>query len=225
MSAARARCVLFAAGLLLWLAASPARSEEDTWYVAKVTTGDTPLRVEHFWSRGSRLRAHTVVAGRPLLTLVNGEFYTVIDELAATGVAIRRSPSAVRADARRGRPFGREGEKLIAAGAEKVGTETLVGRACDLYRETDSRGRREACLLQDASRVPLRAEEFDRGSGSTVQVRFLDWSRGFPAPDAFFEPDPRIALERVEYADYVARVAKEPVGPAPVLYRELLHGE
>jgi hypothetical protein len=214
-----------AASILLVLAVAPARGEEDTWYVQKVTAGDSPLRVENFWSKGSRLRAHSVVAGRPILTLVNGEFYTVIDELAATGVAIRRSPAATQADAKRGRPFGREGDQLLAAGAEKVGRETIMGRDCDVYRLTGAGGRREACLLQDPSRVPVRGEEFDRARSATVQVRFLDWSRGFPVADAFFEPDPRVAIERVEYADYLARAPKGPVGPAPVLYRDLLHGE
>ena len=218
----RARRLVLAT--LLVLAAAPARAEDDTWYVQKVTSGDSPLRVENFWSKGSRLRAHSVVAGRPILTLVNGEFYTVIDELAATGVAIRRSPAAIAADAKRGRPFGREGDRLIAEGAEKVGRETIMGRDCDVYRLTTGGGRREACLLQDPPRVPVRAEEFDRARGATVQIRFLDWSRGFPVADAFFEPDPRIAIERVEYADYLARAPKGPVGPAPVLYRDLLHG-
>jgi hypothetical protein len=210
--------------MLVLLAAGPARAEEETWYVQKVTSGDSPLRVENFWSKGSRLRAHSVVAGRPILTLVNGEFYTVIDELAATGVAIRRNPAAIAADAKRGRPFGREGDHLVDEGAEKVGRETIMGRDCDVYRLTTGGGRREACLLQDPSRVPVRAEEFDRARGATVQIRFLDWSRGFPVADAFFEPDPRIAIERVEYADYLARAPKGPVGPAPVLYRDLLHG-
>jgi hypothetical protein len=219
----RARRLALAA--LLVLAAGRAVAEEETWYVQKVTSGDAPLRVENFWSKGSRLRAHTVVAGRPLLTLVNGEFYTVIDELAATGVAIRRSPAAIAADPTRGRPFGREGDRLVADGAERVGRETIMGRDCEVYRLTTAAGRREACLLQDASRVPVRAEEFDRARSATVQVRFLDWSRGFPVADAFFEPDPRIAIERVEYADYLARAPKGPVGPAPVLYRDLLHGE
>jgi hypothetical protein len=216
---------LLALATLVVLAAPSARAAEETWFVQKVTSGDSPLRVENFWSKGSRLRAHTVVAGRPILTLVNGEFYTVIDELAATGVAIRRSPAAIAADAKRGRPFGREGERLLAEGAEKVGRETIMGRDCDVYRLTTGGGRREACLLQDPPRVPVRAEEFDRARGATVQVRFLDWSRGFPVADAFFEPDPRIAIERVEYADYLERAPKGPVGPAPVLYRDLLHGD
>ena len=42
--------------------------------------------------------------------------------------------------------------------------------------------------------------------------------------DAFFEPDPRVKLERVEYADYVTRSQTGPVGPAPVLFSNLLHG-
>jgi hypothetical protein len=219
------RAFVLALALGVVLATRSARGAEDTWFVQRVTTGDAPLRVDNFWSKGSRLRAHSVVAGRPILTLVNGELYTVIDELSATGVSIRRSPAAIRADATRGRPFGREGDRVIAAGGEKVGRETIMGRDCDVYRVTDPRGRREVCVLQDAARLPLRAEEFDRASRATVQVRFVDWSRGFPVPDGFFEPDPRVALERLEYADYLERAPRGPVGPAPVLYRDLLHGE
>ena len=54
--------------------------------------------------------------------------------------------------------------------------------------------------------------------------QYLDWTRGTKMPKAFFEPDPRIQIESVSYEDYVRRSRREPVGPAPAFYRELLHG-
>lgn len=197
---------------------------EASWFVQRVTTGDTPLRIEYFWSKGSRLRAETVVAGRPIVTLVSGEFYYVIDELAASGVAIRRSPRALAEDGRRGRPFGREGDQMLAEGAEKVGTDDRMGRTCELFRITDRLGRREICLTPDAHRLPVHGQQFDRASRRNVETRYVDWAQGFPASDDFFVPDPRLALERIEYDDYLERARRGSVGPAPVLYRELLHG-
>jgi hypothetical protein len=195
---------------------------EQTWFVQRVTTGDAPLRVEYFWSKGSRLRSETVVAGRPILTLVSGEFYYVIDMLAATGVAIRRSSSALAADGKRGRPFGREGERMLAEGAEKVGHDDQTGRPCELYRLTNQLGRQEICLTPDL--LPIHSNQYARSSHRRVEARYLDWAQGFHASDAFFAPDPRLELERIEYDEYLERSPRAQVGPAPVLYRDLLHG-
>jgi len=195
---------------------------EQTWFVQRVTTGDAPLRVEYFWSKGSRLRSETVVAGRPILTLVSGEFYYVIDMLAAKGVAIRRSASALAADAERGRPFGRDGERMLAEGAEKVGTDDQTGRPCELYRITNQVGRQEICLTPDG--LPVHSSQYARSSHRRVEARYLDWAQGFQASDSFFAPDPRLELERIEYDAYLERSPRAQVGPAPVLYRDLLHG-
>jgi hypothetical protein len=217
----------FAALALALLPPGAARAQEavqETWFVQRVTTGDAPLRVENLWSKGRKLRAETVIAGRPILTLVNGPLYSVIDPLAGVGLAVERSPRALAEDAAGARPFGDDGERLLAAGAEQVATESAGGRPCDLYRLTDGKGRREICLTRDPARLPLRGQEFDRATSRRVETRYLDWARDFPASDAFFEPDPRIRLERLGYEEYLARAAKEAVGPAPVLYRALLHG-
>jgi hypothetical protein len=201
-----------------------AASVEQTWFVQRVTTGDAPLRVEYFWSKGSRFRSETVVAGRPILTLVSGEFYYVIDTLAATGVAIRRSSAALAADAERGRPFGREGEQMLAEGAEKIGTDDQTGRPCVVYRLTDRSGRREICLTPDELLLPIHSEQYARSSHRRVEARYLDWAQGFQASDSFFAPDPRLELERIEYDAYLERSRRTQLGPAPVLYRDLLHG-
>lgn len=199
--------------------------EAETWYARRLTLGDTPLRVEHFWSKGRRMRAHTVVAGHPLITIVNGDRYYVLDALTGKGIGIRRSPRALRADEKGGRPFGNEAKRLLDKGAEKVKTERLAGALCDVYRITDSRGRREVWITQEAPHVPLRIEVFDRSSGRTGRNDYLDWSQSLEIPDAFFEPDPRFEMELVEYEDYLTRSADGPVGPAPVLYSDLLHGK
>jgi outer membrane lipoprotein-sorting protein len=197
-----------------------------TWYAQSLTVGDTPLRFEHFWSKGRRLRAETVVGGMPLVTLVHGEFYTVIDPMRLEGIAVRRSPAALLADRERAseRPFGTIGRRLVEQGAELLRREEIAGRTCKVYRLTDTHGRREVWLTDDELGLPLRLVQFDRATGAEVRTEFVDWTRELELPDAFFEPDPRVRLERIEYEDYVRRSRQGPVGPAPPLYGELLHG-
>jgi outer membrane lipoprotein-sorting protein len=216
-----------AVGLGLMLAAFAARADApDTWYAQRLTLGDTPLRVEYFWSKGRKMRSETVVGGFPIVTIVNGEYYYVIDPLRGAGMAIRRSPAALQAEQRdrARRPFATEAEILIEQGAEKVRSEPLGGRLCDVYRITDNAGRREVWVTADALKLPLRIEAFDRMSGSTVRTDFVDWTRSLPIPDSFFEPGSDVKLERMEYDEYVRRSAEGPVGPAPILHMGLLHG-
>jgi hypothetical protein len=48
---------------------------------------------------------------------------------------------------------------------------------------------------------------------------------GIPVPDAFFEPETGVKLDRYEFEDYLRTSVHEgPVGPVPVLYADLLHG-
>jgi hypothetical protein len=186
--------------------------------------GETPLRVEHFWSKGRRLRVHTVLAGHPVVTIVNGDRYYVLDELTGTGVAIRRNPAARRADAGGARPFGNDAERILREGGEKVRSERLAGTSCDVYRITDAKGRREVWVTQEEPRLPVRVEIFERISGRSGRHDYLDWSRDVPMPDAFFEPDPRFTIESLEYEEYLTKATEGPVGPAPVFYSDLLHG-
>lgn len=211
-------------GLCIAVAAGAAAADTNTWYAQRLTGGDTPLRVEHFWSKGAKMRTVTVVGGFPLTTLVSGEFYYVIDTVRNAGLAVRRSKRAILEDRERPRPFGLEGVILQEQGAEPVREGDLAGRPCRVYRITDDRGRREAWITADALQLPLRIEAFDRSSGLSVRTDYVDWARDLALPDAFFEPPPGVAMERYEYDDFVSKSAEGMIGPAPILHGDLLHG-
>ncbi len=209
---------------VLGLLAGGAAAEEETWYAQRFTSGDAPVRVDQLWAKGPKLRSETVIAARPVITIVSGERYYIVDGLTGTGVAVQRSPVAIRADRRRGRPFGNEAREVTEAGGEKVGTQRLGPRSCDVYRFTGRNGRREVCVTPDATRLPIQIDSWSRASGQSATVRYLDWTRGIDIPDGFFEPDARWTLDHLDYGEYRKRSKEGPVGPAPPFWGELLHG-
>lgn len=195
-----------------------------TWYAQALTRGDAGLNVTQFWSKGSMLRAETVVSGHKVVTIVKGEWYYAFDGLLKRGLAIHREAAAVARDAPGRRPFGNEYQILIDQGAEKVGEEALLGRRAGIFRVTDRLGRRELWVTLDDDKLPLRLEIFDRRSGQKRYTDYVNWRSGLPIPDSFFEPDPAVELERMEFDEYLRRsVETGPVGPVPVLYSNLLH--
>jgi hypothetical protein len=206
-------------------AAAPAQAT-DTWYAQRITAGDTPLRVEHFWSKGRQVRMETVIRSQPLITLVKGELYTVIDPVKRRGIAIRRAPGAVRYDREHPneRPFASDAALILAEGAEKVDTETTSGGSSTHYRLSDHRGRREVWMTNSEPSLPVRVIRYDRATGSTVRQDFVDWARELDLPDDFFEPYAGLAIEQLDYAEYLRRAGEESAYLLPVLMRELLHG-
>ena len=70
---------------------------------------------------------------------------------------------------------------------------------------------------------PVKLEIFDRVSGQTATTH-IDWGRDLEIADSFFEPDPRVTLERISYEEYKTRAQKGPVGPVPALFSGLIHG-
>lgn len=212
-----------ALGALL-VGAAPAAAEDATWYVERVASGDVPFQLEHYWSKGTVLRTETVIGGLPVMTIVTATDYIMIDVLSAKGVSIARSPRSIAADKKRGRPFGREGREVVEVGAEKVSTEKYGMGTCDLYRATNRDGRREVCVAGGEQYLPLYVRTWHRESNKHVSMRYLNWTRDLTIPDSFFEPDPRVELEKIGYEDYLKRADKEPVTPFPVFYQELLHG-
>ena len=208
-------------------AAEPAEKAATSWYAQRITHGDTGIAVEHYWSKGRKLHAELVVQGASIQTIVSGEFYTILDMTSQKGVRIRRSPAALKLDEQKPneRPFGREGEDLVAKGAEFVRSDNLADRPCRVLRITDEVGKREVWVSDDKKKLPLRVDFWARGSGMHTTTDYIDWIADPVLSDAFFEPDPRIQLETVEYDDYVKRSGQGPVGPAPVLFSPLLHGK
>jgi outer membrane lipoprotein-sorting protein len=200
-----------------------APSGSQTWYAQALARGEAGLNVTHFWSKGPMLRAETVVAGHRVVTIVKDDWYYAYDALSNQGVAIRRDPAAIARAAKEGRPFGNEYRTLLEQGAELVREEEVLGRKTGVFRVTDDRGQRELWVTLDAERLPLRVEIYDRRRASRRYTDYVNWQSGLRIPDSFFEPEQRVALERVELEEYFARTLKEgPVGPVPVLYARLL---
>jgi hypothetical protein len=208
------------------LAPAPAKPGADlpTWYAQALGRGDAGLTVTHYWSKGPLLHAETVISGHRIVTIVKGEWYYTFDELSGRGLAIRRDAGAVARDAPERRPFGNEHEILMAQGAEKVGEEMLWGRTAEIFRITDQQGRRELWVTADDRKLPMRLEVFDRKSGQKGYTEYVVWDASLAIPDAFFEPDPGVEFERLEFEEYLRRSAESgSVGPVPVLYPGLLH--
>jgi outer membrane lipoprotein-sorting protein len=203
-----------------------ARANLPTWYAATVAEDEKGgFVMVNFWSKGPRLRSEAVLAGRHIVTFVDETTYYVIDDAAGTGLAIERSAAARAQDAVRGRPFANELADLLRQGGEKIGTEQASGQTVDVYRLTNDSGRRTIWISTTNPPVPLRIETYDRESSTTGKIDYVNWMQNPLLDDDFFGPDPRVELERFGYEEYRKRIRRGPVGPAPVLYRHLLHGE
>ena len=203
--------------------APPAASApQPVWHAQAVNEGPAGLTLTYYWSKGRSLRAFTVVAGRPVLTLVDHDWYYVVDEVSGRGMAVQRASRALAEDARGERPFGQEAEIMVAMGAEKVRTERVGPTEVDVYRLSDHNGRREVWVPADGRRLPLRVEVFDRAMKSNHRVQYIAWTQDLELPERFFQPDPRIELDRMTYDEYLKRAANELL--LPILYGSLLHG-
>jgi hypothetical protein len=197
-----------------------------TWYAQALARGGAGLNVTHFWSKGPWLRAETVVGGHKVINIVKGPWYYTYDGVTKRGLAIRRDPKAEADDKPDRRPFGREYEILMRQGAELVREEDAIGKKVGVYRVTDMRGKRELIVTQDESRLPLRIEIYDRETTARRYTDYLNWQSALAIPDAFFEPDSDVQIERIELDAYLNRTVHQgPVGAVPVLYADLLHGK
>jgi len=121
------------------------------------------------------------------------------------------------------RPFAQEYDVLMRQGAELVREETLIGRRAGIYRVTDEIGRRELWVTQDALRIPLRVDIFDRQSGTQRTTDYVNWQSDLEIPDGFFTPDSNARLMDMDYTEYLRRSSAEgTVGPVPVFYTHML---
>ncbi|MCP4038365.1 MAG: hypothetical protein GY733_15605 [bacterium] len=215
--------------LLLATPAVAAQAPElpETWYVrTRVATDYGPV-INHYWSKGSWFRAETVLAGHRVITIVNATHYYICDMVMGKGTAIERSVLAIEQDAGRGRPFARELDDLIAAGGEKIhqGPSNEGGLPYRIYQLTNENGRRRVVVTDSEPPLPIRVETFVRSSGDQGILEYAGWQRDLEIHDSFFEAPAAISWQQLAYEQYVERVGKEPIGPAPVYYRDLLHGK
>jgi outer membrane lipoprotein-sorting protein len=230
------RCGGLAALGLVWMCATAARSAEPkpepakpsgppTWFAETLSYTETGLGVTYFWSKGAKLRAETVIAGRRVTTIVSGNTYYAYDAVGQNGIAIARSEKAMALDARGERPFGREFANLVSQGAEPVRDEEVMGRACEVFRLTDELGRREIWVTKDKLRLPIRAVVYRRDTGNTVTTDFINWLTGLVISDGFFEPSSSVKLDRMDLSTYLQLSSSgAAIGPVPVLYTDLLLG-
>ena len=222
---------------LLFVAANPSFAQDeaaapeppaalpDTWYAQALAYSELGINVTHFWSKGPNLRAETVIAGRRIITIVTPETYYAYDLLVRTGLAIQRSPLSVEQDGDRKRPFGNEFYALRRKGAELIRTEALGGQQVEVYQLTNDDGRQRIWVAKDDRRLPVRLQIFRRATSNEFQTDYLSWQRGLPISDAFFRPDAGVEVALLTYKEYVDKQsAREPIGPVPVLYGDLLHG-
>ena len=218
------------AGLGLGATAASAEEEptpdelEPTWYAQAMARGAAGLNVTHFWSKGPRLRAETVVAGHKIITIVHGDWYYAYDDLTKRGVAIKRDPASIANDRPGKRPFGNEYDIMVGQGAEMIREEEVMGRKAGVYRVTDHLGKRELWVTLDTARIPLRLEIYDRKTSRRRYTDYINWQSNLYIPERFFAPDESIELDRMDFEEYLARSLREgTVGPVPVLYTNLLH--
>jgi outer membrane lipoprotein-sorting protein len=196
-----------------------------TWHAQALAHGPGGLNVTQFWSKGSKLRAETVISGHKVVTLVNGEWYYAYDATKGLGIRVRRTPASLALDMPFRRPFGNEAIRLIEMGAEVVGEENYHGREADVYRLTDRLGRRTIWASKDALNIPLHVEIYNRQTGQTQATDYLDWLTGLTIPDSYFDVDPNVAITSYEFEEYGYFMSQSgSVGPVPVLYSELLRG-
>ena len=196
-----------------------------TWAASTVVRSDEAFRITHYWSKGPSLRSETMVGIRPIVTIVAGDRYWVYDELGRSGLEIGRAPAAMAEDAGRTRPFGNDLEELIERGGEHVETSAFGGVPVEIWRLTNSSGRRTLWVTSSQPKLPVRVENFDRETGEIAVLEYSGWRRGIELPDRAFVPPPDLDLQRYDYETFIRTVIEnDSLGRAPILYPRLLHG-
>jgi len=68
---------------------------ETTWFAERMAERVVGSGATALWAKGTKLRAETVVNGHPVITIVNGNTYYMIDGLNGAGWAVQRHPAAL----------------------------------------------------------------------------------------------------------------------------------
>lgn len=223
--AALALVVTAPSGLRAEDAKAPEVRQPMTWHATAFVRGRMGIRVIDYWSKGSEMRARTLIGGHPITTIVRGDRYVVLDELTGRGLDIRRSPKAMQDDATRVRPFAFELDEVLREGGEKIEDVKVGAMDGEIWRVSDSAGRRKIWVTTADPRVPLRVETFSRASAETIHLDYSGWVFDLELSAAFFAAPAHAALTTFEYDAYVTKSIEGPVSPVPILYPDLLHGD
>ncbi|MEZ4333933.1 MAG: hypothetical protein R3F35_19445 [Myxococcota bacterium] len=205
-------------------AAAGASGAPRTWHATAFVSGMGGYRIIQYWSEGPAMRAETVIGGHPIATLVQGDRYAVVDRMTGKALEVVRSPRALAEDAARLRPFAFEYDEIRSAGGEKVEETTLSGVEVEVWRVTNDLGRRTVWRAREEPRVPLRVETFVRATSQTIKIDYSGWGFDLEIPESFYALPPGLEVERLSYDAFLAKSRVGPVGPAPILYPDLLHG-
>ena len=196
----------------------------DSYYSMTMGRSGFELVVTQYWSAGALFRSVLMVAGHPIVSIVNGKNYYTYDDLTGEGYLIGRSARAIARDDERPRPFALELQELLADGGEKIREETLNGIRVEVYRVTDNAGRRTLWVTHNSLQLPLKLEAYERGSGRTAELDWVKWIPGLIVKESFFEPPKKLDLRRFDdYAEFLKALADGPILPSPPLFYDLLH--
>ena len=196
----------------------------ETWHATAFVRGRMGIRVIDYWSRGSKMRARTLIGGHPITTIVRGDRYIVLDSITGEGLDIGRSKIAIEDDKKRLRPFAFELEDLIREGGEKIEDVKIGSMDGEIWRITDANGRRKLWVTTGIPRVPLRVETFSRGAAETVALDYSGWVFDLDLSENFFATPSHFKMSTFEYDDYVAKSIEGRRSAIPILYPDLLHG-
>jgi len=229
----RIRAAILALMVASFVASAPGSLAEEppkaptlpkTWHATVFFSSGYSYRIIHYWSSGSMMRAETLIAGPPITTIIRGDRYISFDRLTGKALDVERSPAAVAQDQGRVRPFAIELDELRRAGGEKIEDTRMSGVPVEVWRLTDDNGRRTVWVSKKEPFVPIRAETFVRGSSQTLTFDYSNWGFDLEIPASLFALPSDVEVVRFGYAEFEKQSAKEPVGVAPILYPDLLHG-
>jgi outer membrane lipoprotein-sorting protein len=194
------------------------------YYATTISHAENESLITQYWSKGALMRSEIIVAGHPIITLVNGDFYYTYDALTKVGYSVGRSAYTIRQDEKRKRPFANDLEEMRAGGGEKVRTEKLHGVPVDVYRLTDDEGRKTLWITTDGLELPIHLEKYSRATKRTGQLDWINWLPGLVISDAFFVPPADVEFTHfADYETYIDRLRQGPIPPAPPLFHRLLH--
>ena len=98
-----------------------------------------------------------------------------------------------------------------------------MGKELVVYRLTTEEAREEVWVTDDAEKLPVKHVYTDKKGGNSGESMW-SWHRGLEIADSFFDPDPRVKIEKMTYEEFVKRVKEGKAPSFPPLFIDLLAG-